>query len=126
MVAYHRTMSVVAYCDRCGHELRDGEMAVWTEARVPRRGHPARTYHEACYPDRRDERETQRGLFIASQPEGPHRLDETLRDWRMPTEADVTSGRRTFVVGVVGVVVVVLIVVALIWLSITLGYWKTS
>ena len=80
--AYHRPMSLVAYCDRCEHELQDGEMAVWTEPRVPRRGHPARTYHEACYPDRRDERETQRGPFSASQPEGPRRPDPTERDWR--------------------------------------------
>lgn len=67
----------MAYCDRCGRELVDGETVVWTEARAMRRGHPGQTYHERCYPDRRDERETQRGPFIASQPEGgPRQHDD--------------------------------------------------
>jgi len=70
-------MSTVAYCDRCGRELVDGELAVWTEARARRRGHGGQTYHLACYPDRSDERETMRGPFIASQPEGgPRKPDE--------------------------------------------------
>ena len=114
-------MSVVAYCDRCGHELLDGEMAVWTEARVPRRGHPARTYHEACYPDRRDERETQRGLFIASQPEAAQRLDTNLRDCRVPLEPHAPPRQRTVIVAVLVVTAAVLVVVALIWLLQAVG-----
>jgi hypothetical protein len=66
------TVRSLTLCDRCDHALEDGDIAVWTEPRIARRGHPDRIYHEHCYPNRRDERETQRGPFRASQPgDGP-------------------------------------------------------
>jgi hypothetical protein len=69
-------MRPVTLCDRCDHELEEGEIAVWTEPKVARRGHPDRIYHKRCYPDRFDERETQRGPFRASQAgEGPRQPD---------------------------------------------------
>jgi hypothetical protein len=74
--AYHRPVSPVAYFDRGGREPIDSETVVWTEVRALGRGRPGRPCDERCYPERRDERQTQRGPLVASQPVGGPRLPE--------------------------------------------------